>query len=43
MYCEYMVNGDLMQTVNKFSKLSVDHGKFYTAQIVSVFEYLHAN
>ena len=43
MYCEYMVNGDLMQTVNRFNKLTVEHGKFYAAQIVSCFEYLHAN
>ena len=31
MFTEYMMCGDLMATVNKFTKLSTNHAKFYAA------------
>ena len=42
MYIDYMVCGDLMETVNRFGKLEADHAKFYAAQVISCFEYLHS-
>lgn len=42
MYLEFMKGGDLMSIVNKFEKLELNHARFYIAQIVLCFEYLHA-
>ena len=41
MFTEYMMCGDLMATVNKFTKLSANHTRFYTAQIIECFEFMH--
>ena len=41
MYTEYMVCGDLMETISKFGKLSVDHAKFYAAHVISSLDYVH--
>jgi protein kinase A len=41
MYLEFMKGGDLMSIVNKFEKLELNHARFYIAQIVLCFEYLH--
>lgn len=41
MYTEFMVCGDLMETINKFGKLSADHAKFYAAHVITCLDYLH--
>jgi serine/threonine protein kinase len=41
MFTEYMMCGDLMATVNKFTKLSTSHARFYAAQVIACFEYMH--
>ena len=41
MYLEFMKGGDLMSVINKFQKLEVNMARFYIAQIVLCFEYLH--
>jgi serine/threonine protein kinase len=41
MYLEFMKGGDLMSIVNKLGKLEANHARFYVAQIVLSFEYLH--
>lgn len=41
MFTEYMVCGDLMNAVHKFTQLSTSHARFYTAQIILALEYLH--
>eukprot|EP00356_Strombidium_inclinatum_P014228 CAMPEP_0170479140 /NCGR_PEP_ID=MMETSP0208-20121228/475_1 /TAXON_ID=197538 /ORGANISM="Strombidium inclinatum, Strain S3" /LENGTH=394 /DNA_ID=CAMNT_0010751485 /DNA_START=72 /DNA_END=1253 /DNA_ORIENTATION=- len=41
IYLEYMKCGDLMEVVNKFRKLDPALARFYVAQIVLCFEYLH--
>ena len=41
MYCDFIQNGDLMGILNNWTKFEADHAKFYVAQIVTCFEYLH--
>ena len=42
LYSDMMRCGDLMGILNKFTRLSPDHARFYTAQIVLCLQYLHA-
>lgn len=42
MYVDFMRQGDLMGVLNEFKQMPVDMARFYAAQIVVCFEYLHA-
>jgi serine/threonine protein kinase len=38
---EYIEGGELFKLIQKQKKLESYHAKFYAAQIITVFEYLH--
>jgi len=42
MFFDFHSCGDLMNVLNKFTKLEPDHARFYAAQITSCLEYLHS-
>lgn len=41
MYVDFLSCGDLMNVINKFTRLNVDHARFYAAQMVCCLEYIH--
>lgn len=40
---EYVPGGELFSYLRNIGKLGVDHTRFYSAQILSMFEYMHAS
>ena len=41
IFLEKLNGGDLMKVLGKFTKIEPDFAKFYIAQILIAFEYLH--
>ena len=39
---EYIEAGELFRLIQKFNRLEANLAKFYAAQIILVFEYLHS-
>jgi len=41
MFMDFLPAGDLMQTINKFGRLSTSMARFYFSQVVLAFDYIH--